>query len=92
MDISSIRQDGFPAVQPAAVSPQDAAERRALLGASRVVNAHQVFGQKNELVFSVDQGSRRPVLRVVDRETKEVVLQLPAEYVLRLAEDLARKS
>jgi flagellar protein FlaG len=79
MDISSIRQDGFPAVQPAAVSPQDAAERRALLGASRVV-------------FSVDQGSRRPVLRVVDRETKEVVLQLPAEYVLRLAEDLARKS
>jgi uncharacterized FlaG/YvyC family protein len=31
------------------------------------------------------------VVRVVNRKTREVLSQVPAEYVLRLAEDIGRK-
>jgi len=36
----------------------------------------------------VDPQTKRPVIRVEDRDTHEVLLQLPPEYVLRLAKDL----
>jgi uncharacterized FlaG/YvyC family protein len=39
-------------------------------------------------VFLIDRATHLSVIRVVDRETHEVVLQLPAENVLRMAEDL----
>jgi len=40
----------------------------------------------------VDRQTRRPIIRVEDRDTHEVVLQLPPEYVLRLADSLRSKS
>ena len=63
-------------------------ERRELIHAVRAVNAAELFGQNNELTFVLDRQTHRPLLRIVDRKTKEVVRQIPPEQVLRLAEDL----
>ena len=49
-----------------------------------------MFGHDDELVFQKDQRTQRMLIRVVNRETREVVSQLPPEYVLRLAEDLKK--
>jgi uncharacterized FlaG/YvyC family protein len=38
----------------------------------------------------VDRASRRAIVRIVDKQTHEVINQIPAEYVLRLAEELTR--
>jgi flagellar protein FlaG len=46
---------------------------------------------KSSLQFEVDGKSKQVVVRIVDSETKEVIRQMPPEYVLRLAED-ARQS
>ena len=53
-------------------------------------NQSGVFGSSEELVFSMDQSSGRPVVRLVNKETKEVLRQIPPEYLLRLSEDPER--
>ena len=63
-------------------------ENREIIQAVRAVNASANLGDNNELTFSLDRQTRRPVIRIVNRETNEVVLQIPNEQVLRLAEDL----
>ena len=91
MAISSIQPNGHSVAESLQISPQEAAQRRELLGAVRAVNASEILGQKDELVFVVDTANRRAIARLVDKKTREVVLQLPPEYVLRLAADLNRK-
>ncbi len=88
MDVSYISAvEASQPVQP----PVPVAERRQLSQATRSVNASGMLG-RNQLVIAVDSQTRRPVFLVEDRETHEVVLQVPPEYVLRLAEDLRTSS
>ena len=91
MAISSIQPSGHSVPESPRVSPQEAAQRREVIAAVKTVNASEMLGQQDELVFVVDPASRRAIVRLVDKRTREVVLQLPPEYVLRLAEDLNRK-
>jgi flagellar protein FlaG len=63
-------------------------EQRDIVQAVRTVNAAQMLGQDNELSFLMDRETQRPVLRIVNRKTKEVIRQVPPEYVLRLAREL----
>ena len=68
-------------------SAEQAAQTRQLLQAAKSVNESGVLGQ-NQLVFLVDPQTHRPVFRIVDRTTQQVISQIPPEYVLRLAQDL----
>ena len=43
-----------------------------------------------ELHISVDQGSGRTVVRVVNPETQEVIRQIPNEEILKLAASITR--
>ena len=63
------------------------AESRQALQAAKSVNQSGVLGA-NELVFMVDRQTHRPIFKLVDRNTQQVVSQIPPEYVLRLAQDL----
>jgi uncharacterized FlaG/YvyC family protein len=56
----------------------------------KAVNASGMLGRDNELTFVLDRVSRRAVTRIVNKQTGEVVDQIPAEYVLRMAEELNR--
>jgi flagellar protein FlaG len=77
---------------PAVMSTNDPiriqTENREIIRAVRAVNASAMLGEKNELTFFLDRQTRRPVIKIVNRETNEVVEQIPNEQVLRLAEDL----
>jgi uncharacterized FlaG/YvyC family protein len=94
MNVSSI-SPGFTPVKAstqASASPQTASERRTLASAARVVNDSQVLGEQNELTFAIDPSSHRLVARIVDRNTQQVVQQLPSEYILRVAQELSGKA
>ena len=67
--------------------PPASTGQRELIQAVKAINATGLFGQDNELSFILDRNSRRVVIRVVNRDTREVVRQIPAEHVLRLAEE-----
>jgi uncharacterized FlaG/YvyC family protein len=77
------------AATPAPIPPEQAAANRDLLQAVRTLNTAAAFGEQNEITFQVDRASRLPVIRIVDRNTKELVTQIPPEYVLQMAEELA---
>jgi uncharacterized FlaG/YvyC family protein len=78
---------------PAVSTPVDAAtENRDVVRAVKALNGAELFGEDNQLTFRKDPETQRMVIRVVNRKTEEVVSQIPAEYVLRLAEDLKPKS
>jgi uncharacterized FlaG/YvyC family protein len=65
-------------------------EERILVHAVKAVNASEMLGPENELTFLRDRGTRRAVVRIVNKRTGEVIQQIPAEYVLRMAEEMKR--
>jgi uncharacterized FlaG/YvyC family protein len=89
MDITAINRGATGPLAPAPVIPVDkASQNREVIQAVKALNATEMFGPENELRFQKDPESRRMVIRVVNRRTREVVSQVPAENVLRMAEDL----
>lgn len=88
MEIFAVRAADPYSSAPA--SSQQNAERARIGVAIRAVNDANIFGANNELTFARDRMTQQTVIRVVDRDTHEVVAQLPPEYVLRLAEQVPR--
>jgi uncharacterized FlaG/YvyC family protein len=74
------------------ITNDQAAENREVVRAVKALNATEMFGQENQLMFRRDPESQRMVVRVVNRKTEEVISQIPAEYLLRLAQDLKPKT
>ena len=72
------------------ITPRERAEQAKLIQAIKSVNQSGIFGSSDELTFSSDPGTGRPVIRLVNKDTKEVVRQIPAEYLLRLSDDPER--
>ncbi len=58
---------------------------RAVAQAVQTLNDAGYAGAGRELTFSVDQATKRPVIKVVDISTNEVIQQWPPEYALQLA-------
>jgi flagellar protein FlaG len=90
MDLNSVSILGLyqatAQVQGQVLTPRERAEQSRLIQAVKYVNQSGVFGSSDELTFSADAETGRPVIRLVNKETKEVIRQIPAEYLLRLAE------
>lgn len=63
-------------------------ERRDLVRAVKAINASELFGENYELTFVFDRSNQRTLVRIIDRETKEVIRQLPNEYALQIASQL----
>ena len=89
MDISLVPQLAAPPGVPSQTlaTPPASTDQRALIQAVKAINAPGLFGEDNELSFIMDRNSHRVIVRIVNRDTREVVRQIPAEYVLRLAEE-----
>ena len=76
---------------PSGVMTANAAENREVVRAVKALNGTEMFGQENQLTFGRDPDTKKMVIRVVNRKTNELISQIPPEYVLRLARDLAPK-
>ena len=89
MDTKSVEKSAMPApVLDTKIDQQEVSERRELVKAIKAINATEFFGENYELTFVLDRETRRPLMRIIDRQTREVIRQLPPEYTLRLAEEI----
>ncbi len=89
MDTKSVEKSAMPApVLDTKLDQQEVSERRELVKAIKAINATEFFGENYELTFVLDRETRRPLMRIIDRQTREVIRQLPPEYTLRLAEEI----
>ena len=93
MDISSVdQQRPLPVAAQQPVPAEELAERQQLIQAVREANKSEMLGENNELTFMFDRTTRKAIVRVIDRTTKDVVFQIPPDYVLRMAQEVRRKS
>jgi flagellar protein FlaG len=91
MDISGVSRSLEPVAAAMPVIPAaKAAEHREVVQAVKTLNGTEMFGPQNELQFQRDPKTQRMILRVVNRDTKEVLSQVPSESVLRLAQEMRR--
>lgn len=81
--------DPRPAQTP--VSTEQAAFNRSVAGAANTVSSTGILGENRELSFSVDPATHKPVIRILDVNTKEVIDQWPPEYLLQLAADTSKR-
>jgi flagellar protein FlaG len=90
MDFAGVQPNAYipAATDNTSTQPQQVAERRELVKAIQALNATEMFGENHELTFAYDRETKRPVVRIIDRQTKEVLRQIPPEYALRMAEEL----
>jgi len=70
-----------------AESRQPIQDHKALIQAVRTVNAAELFGQENETTYVIDRAARIAVVRVVNKQTGEVVQQIPTQQLLKMAEE-----
>lgn len=61
--------------------------QRQLIQAVKAVNGAELFGYDSELTFVFDRQTHRALVRVVNRDTRELIMQIPAESVLRMAQE-----
>jgi flagellar protein FlaG len=89
MEIGSVQTNTqvLPAA-PSSVTPDAPVDRKDIVQAVKALSEAELFGQNNELTFALDRETRKPVVRIIDRKTNEVVRQIPPESALQLAEDL----
>jgi uncharacterized FlaG/YvyC family protein len=92
MNVTSINDLAAAVRAPAETPPAHPLtdEQRTLIHAVKAVNASAMLGDENELTFVVERGTQRAVARIVNKETRQLVEQIPAEYVLRMAEEIQR--
>ena len=87
MKIGSVR-----AIDPGFTSAQDSiriqAENLQVIRAVRAINTSGNLGDSHELVFLLDRETRRPIIRIVNRITNEVVREISNNRVVQLAQDL----
>jgi flagellar protein FlaG len=50
--------------------------------------AEHLAGLNSELSISMDKGSKKMIIKIVNSQTKEVIRQIPPEELIRLAETL----
>ena len=62
-------------------------EKEALVGAVKKLNEH-VAPALQTIEFSLDQESKRMIVKVVDTETQKVLRQIPNEEVLAMSKTL----
>jgi uncharacterized FlaG/YvyC family protein len=74
-----------------AVSPDDRAFNLSVTAAVRQLNAANYAGDGHEVTLSLDPGTRQPVVKVIDSQTKDVITQLPSKYALALAADYEKQ-
>jgi len=72
---------------PAPISPELRAQQERLIQAVQSANEGKLLGENREMTYSVDPGTRRLVFKLIDKKTKDVIRQVPPEYLLRLAEE-----
>ncbi len=88
MNISSVQPIVFSEVVARSQAREPAPQRAELIQAVKTVNESNTLGENNELTFVLDRATHRTLTRIIDRRTQEVVMQIPPEYVLRLAEQI----
>ena len=86
MEVNKVNSSSFAPASPVTETKLHAEPE--LTQAVKAVNGAKLFGQDSELSFIMDRETKRLLVRLVNKDTRKVIRQIPAEEVLRQAKQL----
>ena len=92
MEISGVNRVLPAALDVNTIPVQTTANNREVVQAVKAVNQSDLLGDHNQLTFQQDPRTHRVVVKLVNRNTGEVVSQIPSEYVIGVAAELKKQS
>ena len=72
-------------------TPEVRARTQALVSAVQVLNQSGIAGTGKEVTYSTDSATKQLVIQVVDKQSKQVLVQWPSEYALEMAQDYLKE-
>ena len=91
MDFTPVNSpEQLPSAVPDPANANWLVENRDLIRSIKSINASELFSEGSELTFALDRETKRPVVRVVNQQTGEILWQAPPEYMLHLAQTLGQ--
>jgi uncharacterized FlaG/YvyC family protein len=91
VSVTALRAIPLPESQTSLATPQVRARTQALVSAVQVLNQSGIAGIGREVTYSTDSTTKQLVVKVVDKESKEVVAQWPSDYALQMAQDYQKE-
>ncbi len=76
-------------VAPASATAR--AQTHALVSAVNTINQAGAGGPVREVTYSTDSAAKALIISVVDKQSKQVILQWPSEYALQLAQQFQKE-
>jgi flagellar protein FlaG len=74
--------------EPPIIEPDD----REAIQAIRAINVTELLGWDRELTFAIDRKTHRPMVRIINRETREIIKQIPSKEFVEMIKRLQRGS
>jgi len=91
MDIGPLNRVNIAApVTPAPAAQENPATTRQIVTAIKALNESELMGPNRQFTYTRDPKTQQPVVQIVERETGDVVDQLPPEAILRMRQELAQ--
>ncbi len=77
-------------IDPAPKSREDADAQQAVVTAVRALNKSELLGSDRQLQFTRDSQTQRMVIQIVDKQSGDVVDQIPPEQILLIMASLGK--
>ena len=89
MEIHSLYGVSLP-IDPAPKSREDADASQAVVAAIRALNRPELLGSDRQLQFTRDSQTQKMVIQIVDRQSGDVLDQIPPEQILLIMANLGQ--
>lgn len=92
VSVTALRGVSPPELKPAiSTTPEARARTQALVSAVQVLNQSGIAGAGREVTYSTDSATKQLVIQVVDKQSKQVIVQWPSDYALEMAQDYQKE-
>ena len=80
-----------PETQKSTAAQEERARTQALVSAVQTINRSGALGADREVTYSTDSATKTLVIELVDKQSKEVIVQWPSDYALQMAQDYQKE-
>lgn len=91
VSVTGLRSVNLPQTQTNTAAQEARAHTQAVASAVQVINQAGIAGAGREVTYSQDSATKQLVIQVVDRQSKEVIVQWPSDYALEMAQDYRKE-
>jgi uncharacterized FlaG/YvyC family protein len=91
VSVAAIRAVPLPESQINAPTASQRAQTHALVSAVHAINQAGAVGPDREVTYSTDSATKALIISVVDKQSKQVILQWPSEYALQMAQQFQKE-